>query len=485
MSAVKLNLLPLEAREVPAVFVVTTNVDDAATAGSLRWAVAQANANPGLDYINFNLPFEKTLIQLTGSGLRITDQIVIDGRTTSGEEVGPVTIIGTRQSESPSLSTTTLISLTRDLLTERTSSGSTIRGLKLSHAGDAIISIESGSNGNWILNNVIGYYLDAAGTRRETKQVFTPGTPRFPMFGIYYPFGVRVVDSNQNVIRQNRLEGTFFGVTFNGVSIGNDVSMNAIERQEIDGILVRGQAQYNWFGYNLISNNGRNGISMSGSQVRGNLAFKNAIGLDWTCSTASGNGSGSTLVIESGNGVYLAGGATGNAIGHPNHGGNWISANKGGGVTLGLTQSALIFGQVFLSYFSGVEGGPASGNWVENNVIGFNWNQTAIVGVQNQGIVVSGSWYTTIRGNAIGGHPQHGILMGARDFNNTNPEKTESSVVTGNWIGVNVAGVDFVNGGFGIVAMPGANYNYLAGNALRPNWLGPSFIDPNTVGNVI
>lgn len=462
-------------------FLVTTNSASEAVVGSLPWAVAQANSNPGFDHIRFALPTSQLLISLGANSLVITDQIHIDGESQG------ITIIGTRNYDVPSATTSTIFTLTADPITGRTSSGSTIERLTLSHAGEAIIAIENGSHGNWIKENQIGFYESSPGQRQDTKQVFSPGDPRVSLYGSFYPMGIRLIDSRENILLRNQIEGTYFGITFHGTSVGNSVSFNTIQRQEFDGILLRGQSRDNWLGpYNTISLNGRNGISLAGPGVTGNLVHRNSIGLDETASHAAGNGFSRFFGIETGYGITLTAGATANVIGHPIHGGNWIGANHGGGIAVGLTQTASIYGSIFLNDFSGVQGGPASGNWVESNVIGMNWSQSAVVGSQNHGIVISGSWYTTIRGNAIAGHQDHGVLLGGRDFNPFNPETTESSVITGNWIGVSAWGTEFRNQDFGLVALPGANYNYLAGNVHWPSGLiGSFFVDPNTVGNQI
>src|SRR5262249_26849396 len=67
----------LEAREVPATFTVTRLADDA-LAGSLRWAITQANTMPGDDLINFQAGLSGT-IQLAGALPNLSSNIDLQG----------------------------------------------------------------------------------------------------------------------------------------------------------------------------------------------------------------------------------------------------------------------------------------------------------------------------------------------------------------------------------------------------------------------
>src|SRR5262245_6045864 len=71
------RLEALEAREVPATFTVTRLADDA-LAGSLRWAITQANTMPGDDTINFQAGLTGT-IQLAGALPDLSSNIDILG----------------------------------------------------------------------------------------------------------------------------------------------------------------------------------------------------------------------------------------------------------------------------------------------------------------------------------------------------------------------------------------------------------------------
>src|SRR5262245_33753759 len=80
----------LEAREVPSTFTVTRLADDT-LAGSLRWAITQANAEPGDDTIAFDvtgtisltraLPDLSSNIDLQGPG---ADLLTVRGQGAAG-----------------------------------------------------------------------------------------------------------------------------------------------------------------------------------------------------------------------------------------------------------------------------------------------------------------------------------------------------------------------------------------------------------------
>jgi hypothetical protein len=73
----RLTIEPLEGRLAPAVFTVTNLLDDG-SAGSLRVAVAAANATPGPDIITFDAGLTG-ILALTGGQLTVTDSVKISG----------------------------------------------------------------------------------------------------------------------------------------------------------------------------------------------------------------------------------------------------------------------------------------------------------------------------------------------------------------------------------------------------------------------
>src|SRR5436309_775386 len=141
----------LEERCLLAVFTVTNTNDDGP--GSLRQAILDANANPGLDTINFNIGSGVQTINVgstIGVGLpAITDPVVIDGTTQPGYAGSPLielngTSVGLNQ---PGLYIT--------------AGSTTIKGLVINRFNSHGILLES-AGGNIIAGNYIG--TDVNGT---------------------------------------------------------------------------------------------------------------------------------------------------------------------------------------------------------------------------------------------------------------------------------------------------------------------------------
>ena len=83
------SLVQLEDRLAPAIFAVTTNAD--AGAGSLRQALLSANAAPGADSIEFNIPAAGVqTINLASALPAITGTVAIKGQTQPGFVASPL-----------------------------------------------------------------------------------------------------------------------------------------------------------------------------------------------------------------------------------------------------------------------------------------------------------------------------------------------------------------------------------------------------------
>src|SRR5690349_19491198 len=81
----------LDERCLPSVFTVTTTADTGA--GSLRQALLDANANPGLDTIAFRIASGVQTIRPASVLPSVTDPVVIDGTTQPGWTNNPIIVL--------------------------------------------------------------------------------------------------------------------------------------------------------------------------------------------------------------------------------------------------------------------------------------------------------------------------------------------------------------------------------------------------------
>ena len=269
-------------------FTVTTTADSGI--GSLRQAILDANASVGtVDRIHFGIPGTGVHTISPASFLpAISDPVVIDGTTQPGTAGTPlIELDGTNAGPQ-----------TSGLFI--TAGGTTIRGLTINRfgtggtvnsSGGAGIILQGGGN-NVIEGNVIG--MDPA-TSLE------PGNRTDGVF----------VDNSPN----NRIGGT--------------------------GFLSR----------NVISGNGRFGITLSGAGTTGTLVQGNFIGLDSNGEDAEGP-QGNGVVISGANGTTIGGTASAAA--------NWIAFNGLNGIEVASGSGNAILGnRIFSNGALGINLGPA------------------------------------------------------------------------------------------------------------------------------
>ena len=154
IHARRLRLEVLENRLLLSGLFTVTNTSDSGT-GSLRQAILDANANPGLDTIDFNIPGTGPhTIQPLSALPRITDPAVIDGYTQPGAtpNTNPIgtglnTVLMIELDGSRAGSTTISLSVR--------ASNSTVRGLVINRFGSHGIWLQGGQ-GNAIEGNFIG-----------------------------------------------------------------------------------------------------------------------------------------------------------------------------------------------------------------------------------------------------------------------------------------------------------------------------------------
>jgi hypothetical protein len=142
-----LNLFLLVTTSISATTFIVNSTSDNTSSGTLRWAINQANSNPGADIISFNIPgIAPKIITLASSLPSITGIVTIDGNT---QPANGYIGISKRVVIDGNNSFFFLININGVA-----SSGSLITNLKLINSKQTPIYIDN-SNNNSIIGNVI------------------------------------------------------------------------------------------------------------------------------------------------------------------------------------------------------------------------------------------------------------------------------------------------------------------------------------------
>ncbi|MEI2692106.1 MAG: right-handed parallel beta-helix repeat-containing protein [Anaerolineae bacterium] len=468
---------------------------DLALAGlqcTLRAAIQEANAQPGLDTINFDLPPDSLTIQPATALPEISETVIVDASTGPGPERSEAA--GAEGDAQPEVVCVTPTVQIDGALTGGSTDGlaisgggSTVRGLIITRFPDAGILLIGGA-GNAITCNLIG--VDAAGT----AGLGNGGNG----IDIFQSDGNTIGGSEAtegNIIAGNGLNGVKITLADDNTVLGNTIGVDPTGSAALpnggSGVAVVNSIDTTIGGAavsagNLISGNGAAGIYLgsgdgsvsSPSLVQGNLigvdavglsALPNQIGIDISDSTGNmiGGSTAGARNLISGNtqaGIRVVDGSD-NTI----HG-NWIGVDATGVAALPNNTGILI--TTYSQYGSGSfeVGGGAAG---EANVVSGN---------SAPGINVTGRVGGSVSGNLIGvgadgvtalGNGSHGITA------------SDSSTGIG---GAGAGNVIAANGGYGI-AIDGFLYDapwshaYVFGNAIGAAADG-SPLHPNALGGI-
>jgi hypothetical protein len=394
-------------------FTVTTTADTGA--GSLRKAILDANENPGLDYINFNI----------GSG----PQTITPGQFGMPEITSPVVINGTTQ---PGYSGTPIIELNGsnvwsfDFGLIIWAGNSTIRGLVISKFQTTAVVLTNLGN-NVLENNFIGTNMDGTDSLPNWGNgVWIRESPN-NRIGDTLPGTRNVISSNEfpNVAISgitstgNRVVGNYIGTDRNGVTDLYNYYPQSI------GVLIKAGAENNTVGgvrpgeRNVISGNGFSNIYLEGFGTSFNRIQGNYLGTNALASAALYNGSG----------VIIADSASTNTIGDTTlEGRNIISGSAGEDPGIEIRRGAtanVIQGNII--------GAPASSALTFGNFDG-------VVIYQAPDNTIGGS--TPGAGNIIDGNARHGVLI-------------KGSLASGNQIQGNLIGAPFYPVGSGLLGNTG------------------------------
>ena len=391
----------------PVMTFVVTNVNDSG-AGSLRQAILDANANPGLDSINFNIAGPSLKIQPVLRLPDITDPVVIDGSTQPGFSGTPIVELNGGKSAERALFVNAPGSTIRSLVINGFSTGaiiigtagggSHVEGCYIGTDVTGTIAIPNTGSGVAVFssNNVIG------GTSLSARNVISGNFENGVQVRLFCCMGAN------NSITGNVIQGNYIGVTAQGdKALGNgregvDVSTSAGDAF-VSNTLVGGTTPG---AGNVISGNSFNGVSIGSFTTTATTVQGNRIGTSADGMKAIPNG-GDGVRIDSGNNNVIGGSAAG--------AGNLISGNgrvasglgHGNGITVGSSNN-IIQGNLIGTDATGTGplpnlddgifggrnttvGGIGAG---ERNVIAFN----GLRGISNGGTLGTANSY---RGNSI------------------------------------------------------------------------------------
>jgi len=465
-----------------ATFTVT-NTNDAG-AGSLRQAIAGAEASAGTDTIafalltsdaNYNVGTGVWTIGLGSELETIDNSTIIDGWSQAGWVDKPlIELNGSAASNNADgLQFTAGTSVVRGLIINGFGQGGAAGG-----GGTGIIvevNAQATIQGNYIGTNATGTGLPVEQNGDWGILLFSNGST----VGGTAAFERNVISGND--IDGIRVDGGD-GNVIQGNYIGTDVTGTADLGNAFDGIWLTNGANNNTIGgaaageRNVISGNNRDGVNVENSannRIQGNYIGTNAAG-----TAPLGNGR---------DGIGLNNAASLNTIGGTALGaGNVLSGNVSNGIELNGAGTAnnVVFGNIIGLDFAGntpiangtsgifltgasanTIGGTAAG---ARNVISGN----GLDGVQGQN--VNG---TIIQGNYIGtdgtgtldrGNGQNGIWLDGASSNNTigGTALDAGNVISGNAL----AGIEFAGTGSGNIAQG----NYIGTNATGSALLGNS-----------
>ncbi len=339
-----------------AVFTVT-NVNDNG-AGSLRQAILNANASPGADTINFNIPGSGVqTIAPTNALPDITDIVTINGYSQPGSSAnslanGDNAVILIRL-DGFNITSGFPIGLN---FSSVATSGSSVRGLCIVRFSNGVKANEASNitiAGNWIGMDVDGV---ARGTTAEGIYIswfFNPGN--------------NVVIGGTSPADRNVISGGSYGIWFNGPTTNTFVQGNFIGTDPT-GTLPRGAV----FGeiYLFTSSN----ITIGGAVTGARNVISGA-----TFGGGVGDQGGQNNVIQ------------GNFIGS-DVSGQYDLGNNSDGVTLSSSANARIIGnEIVNNRANGINVSGSSGTVIENNCVGTDASTTRPLGNAQAGIAISGS----------------------------------------------------------------------------------------------
>lgn len=317
------------------IITVTNTADQVAPliSGSLRWAIALANANDGLDHIRFDIPGAcPRIINLVAPLPQITERVIVEGYTQPGSAPNTSPI---------SFSADICIGIRGDLSDDYafripagvgTAHYLQLSGVALGGFDQAAVDLQGGA-GSWIHGVQFGGSLGGTALGNNARNVRISGNTTYynliggedradrNLIAWAYTHGISLLATHANgsTVRNN-----YIGTTASGTAAApNDI-----------GIEVTGS--HHVIRDNLISGNQTVGIRLNGSGAHDNFIAANRIGLRSFVLCVPSCGPAALPNIS--HGIHATNGAHDNDINV-----NTIAWNGGAGVRLssGLRNSLL------------------------------------------------------------------------------------------------------------------------------------------------
>jgi len=467
----------------PPVFLVTSTADNPADIlpGELRWAIDEANANPG-STIAFDIgaPGSSQTIAVTGSALpNITAGVLVDGWTQGGASYSGAPLITIDGSNLPSGNG---LNVAAD--------GVQVRGLDIQNfAGNGLaLTQASAESDNWIYGD---YLINNAGSGLYVASAANGNLIGTNADGIADAAERNIISGNKQYgislnSANNVVAGNYIGVVADGhtampnVQYGIDLSGGS---NRIGGTAAGAG--------NVISGNSNAGILIvsSGNTVQGNL-----VGTDATGTSAVPNGAQGILIsgklVSSPAANNLIGGTTagaGNIIaGNANNGlqfngpavydnvaeGNSIGTNAVGATNLGNASNGVAFSQ---GAHDNTLGGTAAG---AGNVIAYNATVGPPPTLAGVALYNANTIDDRISGNSIYDNNGLGIDIFANgvSLNNVDPHTTASPNLAQNF--PILTGATSANG---VITITGT-LNAAAGTTYSLEFFGNPAADPSGYG---
>jgi titin len=393
--------------------VVTTTADSGA--GSLRQAMLDANATPGLNTIQFSIGSGAQTINIVSALPTITNSVIIDGTTQPGFAGTPlVRIDGGLLNIPAGLTISAGNSAVRGLVITGFGSGSPGYGIVLSTNG-----------GNTVAGNFIGLTTADTARRNSGDGIFINNSAGNTIGG--------TTAAARNVIAANSRDGILISGpgASNTVILGNYIGLKSAGTNLLGNNVVTGSggitlsnAPNNTIGgtsagsRNVIAGDNADAVVISGTGSTGNGVAGNYIGIG-----ANGSALGTSPSFYAG--VRIAG-AAGNTIGGTSGGaGNVLSGNQ---------------------WAVNISGGGAAVNVVQGNFVGTDPSGTAAIPNRNGVFLFTGAFGTLVGGTTSGARN----LISANLTAGVTAQDSSGNSIQGNFIGTDVTGMSALpNGGPG------------------------------------